>query len=326
MSAQMIYAIKNKNMDIIDNLIYKKQNIDMVDNNNNSALIHAIQHKWIECGIKLIQCGSNPNIINNKNQSALSLSINYDLYDIVILLNKYKVYIRETEINLLVANDKYYDIIKNAICIYNFDISMLLITALTNRQIKNAKLLLDEKICNVNVRDQSTLQTPLMIAIKIKSLEMVNELIKKKCNLNIQDMNGWTALMYATCTKQVNIVELLLKHNCNIKLVSNLGTSALSIGCEMQNIEIVRMLCFAYIEQKDNSFEKFTITEVDKMINIKIIENFLNNHNIKFFSYNDEIKNIIKQNDNIFAKSFNSDLADLNIIEIIISYIIGQIK
>uniref|UniRef100_A0A452IC59 Kinase D interacting substrate 220 n=1 Tax=Gopherus agassizii TaxID=38772 RepID=A0A452IC59_9SAUR len=59
-------------------------------------------------------------------------------------------------------------------------------------------------------------QTPLMLAAEQGNLEIVQELLKKGANCNLEDADNWTALISAAKEGYVDIVEELL--NCNVNL------------------------------------------------------------------------------------------------------------
>ncbi|MEQ2168630.1 hypothetical protein GOODEAATRI_016775 [Goodea atripinnis] len=58
-------------------------------------------------------------------------------------------------------------------------------------------------------------QTPLMLAAEQGSLEIVQELIRRGANVNLDDVGGWTALMWAAYKGRVEVTRLLLEHGAN---------------------------------------------------------------------------------------------------------------
>ncbi len=81
---------------------------------------------------------------------------------------------------------------------------------------------------DVNVRDKSTFQTPVMIAVQANRVTSLRLLLKASANPNLQDRNGRTALMSAAGVSDLAMVKLLLEHGADTKIEDNSGYTALT--------------------------------------------------------------------------------------------------
>ncbi len=72
--------------------------------------------------------------------------------------------------------------------------------------------------------------------------DIVDALIGKKCNLDLRDKNGFTAVMKAADKGHMGIVEVLLAHKCNLDLRNNKGRTALGIAKRRDDDEIVELI------------------------------------------------------------------------------------
>ncbi|KPP71406.1 hypothetical protein Z043_109695 [Scleropages formosus] len=60
-------------------------------------------------------------------------------------------------------------------------------------------------------------QTPLMLAAEQGSLEIVQELIRRGANVNLDDVDCWTALISASKEGHVEVVKELLENGAYIE-------------------------------------------------------------------------------------------------------------
>lgn len=102
-------------------------------------------------------------------------------------------------------------------------------------------------------------RTSLMYASRntrcIGSENEVEILLQNNADVNIQDMNGWTALMHAIETKIYSTdrtVKLLLDYNANVNLVNNDGDNAL-------------ILCLRNFEETTNETIKMILEKTDSV-------------------------------------------------------------
>ncbi|XP_052001471.1 kinase D-interacting substrate of 220 kDa isoform X1 [Xyrauchen texanus] len=85
-------------------------------------------------------------------------------------------------------------------------------------------------------------QTPLMVASEQGSLEIVQELIKRGANINLDDIDCWTALISAAKEGHAGVVKELLENNANVEHRDMGGWSALMWAAYKGREEVARLL------------------------------------------------------------------------------------
>uniref|UniRef100_A0A667XN04 Kinase D interacting substrate 220 n=1 Tax=Myripristis murdjan TaxID=586833 RepID=A0A667XN04_9TELE len=83
-----------------------------------------------------------------------------------------------------------------------------------------------DKFKEVDSRGDNGL-TPLMVAAEQGSLEIVRELIRRGANVNLDDVDCWTALISAAKEGHIDVVRELLENNANLEHRDMGGWSAL---------------------------------------------------------------------------------------------------
>ncbi|EDN06908.1 ankyrin repeat protein [Histoplasma capsulatum] len=87
--------------------------------------------------------------------------------------------------------------------------------------------------------------TPLMIAASLKDSEgdpIIELLLRKDADVNMQSVNGQNALHFASSKVNVSTVRLLLAHNCSARLKDNRGQLALHRAAAVGSVPIIKML------------------------------------------------------------------------------------
>ncbi len=100
-----------------------------------------------------------------------------------------------------------------------------LMQAVMRNDPKMVNMLLD-KGARIDQKNFYTELTPLMMAVDNGSLEMVELLIARKANLNLQDERGRSALMHASAARQSKIAERLLRAGADSTLKDKQGRTA----------------------------------------------------------------------------------------------------
>ncbi|XP_035888622.1 KN motif and ankyrin repeat domain-containing protein 3 isoform X2 [Phyllostomus discolor] len=96
---------------------------------------------------------------------------------------------------------------------------------------------------NVNAKASQTGQTALMLAISHGRQDMVAALLACGADVNVQDVDGATALMCASEYGHLETVQLLLAQpGCDPTLLDNEGTSALAMALEAEQDEVATLL------------------------------------------------------------------------------------
>jgi ankyrin repeat protein len=90
---------------------------------------------------------------------------------------------------------------------------------------KNAEVLKILDDTGVDAADNFN-RTALMNAALYNNLELVQELIKRKANLDLQDKIGYTALHFAAQEAHVDMVKMLLDNGANPNLADKHGNTA----------------------------------------------------------------------------------------------------
>jgi ankyrin repeat protein len=83
--------------------------------------------------------------------------------------------------------------------------------------------------------------TPLMLAARYNYVDIVKELLGRRCDVNRVDVKGWSALMHASLYA-VESAEALIKHGADPDIRSELGITSLMIASQYGCIPIVCML------------------------------------------------------------------------------------
>uniref|UniRef100_A0A6Q2Y9N0 KAP NTPase domain-containing protein n=1 Tax=Esox lucius TaxID=8010 RepID=A0A6Q2Y9N0_ESOLU len=98
-----------------------------------------------------------------------------------------------------------------------------------------------DKFRDVDSRSENGL-TPLMVAAEQGSLEMVQELIRRGANVNLDDVDCWTALISAAKEGHVDVVRDLLANNANLEHRDMGGWSALMWAAYKGRVEVAKLL------------------------------------------------------------------------------------
>lgn len=117
--------------------------------------------------------------------------------------------------------------------------------------IKKIKQLIEEDVVLLNKKNEYG-YTILFLAIEHSCKEIIEFLIGKNVDLDIQDNSGNTALMLSSQYNYKDIVKLLLKKGAKSNIFNEAKQSALMIASKNNNIEIVKLL----IEKNPEANEK----------------------------------------------------------------------
>ncbi|KAJ8303828.1 hypothetical protein KUTeg_018621 [Tegillarca granosa] len=72
--------------------------------------------------------------------------------------------------------------------------------------------------CNVNLRDKSGLTALMYVCMEADRLDVVRLIAKhKKCNPNVQDNEGYTAAMHAVAASNAHALKILVKPSSSSK-------------------------------------------------------------------------------------------------------------
>ncbi|XP_067311449.1 kinase D-interacting substrate of 220 kDa B isoform X1 [Pseudorasbora parva] len=98
-----------------------------------------------------------------------------------------------------------------------------------------------DKYREVDTRSENG-QTALMVASEQGSLEIVQELIRRGANVNLDDIDCWTALISAAKEGHAEVVKELLENNANVEHRDMGGWSALMWAAYKGRVEVAHLL------------------------------------------------------------------------------------
>ncbi|XP_045065122.1 kinase D-interacting substrate of 220 kDa B isoform X2 [Coregonus clupeaformis] len=98
-----------------------------------------------------------------------------------------------------------------------------------------------DKFKEVDSRSENG-QTSLMVASEQGSVEMVQELIRRGANVNLDDVDCWTALISAAKEGHVEVVKELLANNASLEHRDMGGWSALMWASYKGRVEVAQLL------------------------------------------------------------------------------------
>jgi ankyrin repeat protein len=100
-----------------------------------------------------------------------------------------------------------------------------------NNQVKEVEQALLKEEADVNQQDELGLTTPLISAVYLENIEIVELLLKNGADPNFQsNNNGWTALLTAAATNNLDIVKLLLQNGANPDMQTAKHQTAYDLG------------------------------------------------------------------------------------------------
>ncbi|XP_063783245.1 ankyrin repeat and SOCS box protein 15-like isoform X2 [Pseudophryne corroboree] len=106
--------------------------------------------------------------------------------------------------------------------------------------IENVKALLEKGVWpnTKNSRGES----PLLIAVRISSYDMVTTLISYNCTINQPCVKRWSAMHEAAKQGSSAIIALLLKNGGNVSLKDGFGVTPLGVAAEFGHCEVLEQL------------------------------------------------------------------------------------
>ena len=215
LNKEIFEVIENGDYHTLINLLEKGININILDDNGNTALHLASTPEIVKL---LLDKGANPEARNNQNDTPLIFaSFNDNTESVKLLLEK------GADPNAQNSNG-----------------NTPLIFASSNDNTESVKLLL-EKGANPEARNNQN-DTPLIFASFNDNTESIKLLLEKGADPNTQNSNGNTALIIASLNNYTKLVKLLLEKGANLEVQNNNGDASLSIASSSNNIEIVKLL------------------------------------------------------------------------------------
>ena len=219
---QLIGAIIDNNIRLVNALINDGVNINYQDNKKNTPLIIALLNNNTDiANILLSRPDINVNIQNNHGDTAFFVAIAYKNNYIATILGS------RSDINVNLQND-------------NNDTALTI--SIFNKNDELTKKLLERDDIDVNLQTKHG-NTALILASE-KNIEIVRLLLAKDgINLNLQNTYGNTALMAAKGPDANRIIEVLLgMPDINVNIQNNEGNTVLIDQLTRNNTEVVKLL------------------------------------------------------------------------------------
>ncbi|KAJ6252357.1 ankyrin repeat-containing protein [Anaeramoeba flamelloides] len=126
----------------------------------------------------------------------------------------------------------------------------LLIMATESGHLGIVNILLQQN-ADVNLLNTKTGQSPIIIAIKLKKMQIIELFLSKNPNLEIIDKHSNTALTLSIENKLIDVIPKLMKKNININYHLKTGDTPLSMAIKKGLFKIVKLFL-----QKVNPKEK----------------------------------------------------------------------
>lgn len=242
---ELIEAAINSNLDELKELIKSNININYKDQYGNTALMYAVKNGDIDIVNYLLLKGADPNIINNLQQTSLILAVDRDNLS-NILDKSYS----SKELELLFKSDNNYPIVRSLLIkganpnLRDYLGRTPLYLAAEYGDLRCLNLLLGVHSVDVNIKDIFG-YTPLMAACRTNQKNIVKILVKHpniKLNAqstgltslsnsnNLNEGTGLTALMVAASMNRATIVKMLLRAGADYKITDYNGRNALDIA------------------------------------------------------------------------------------------------
>ena len=279
------YAIKFKKIDIINEILDNKINLNYKDLENNTVLhqiISIIDDSNIDIINKMIKNRISINVVNKFGQNALHIAIEYKNYNVCKLLLLHNIDINVgtieyqlTPLLLSVILDEF-EICK-LLLEYNVDINQqdsngnsVLHHAIDKHSIKFINLFNDVDYNLVNIDGNTALHLFFENNYNLQELESYNfKRFLEKAKLNIQNNQGKTVIYYIIESDiWENYIDILLKRNINIFIQDINGLTPFDI-----------------IKNKFNSkYDKFINMIAESYYNTSLIDSnryYINNSNLK---------------------------------------------
>jgi len=220
-STGLMVACYNNQENIIQYLLDHGADPNEQDSTGNNSLIYACQMGNSNVVNLLLDHPTNIdiNMTNRNSNTALMYACQHGYEDIVKKLLQH-----HADINIKDCNE-------NTALLYSI-----------RNEFHNISVLLIENGADVNCMESENKSTALMIACQTKQHEVINALLEKNAELNIQNKYGYCPLLIAIENNDEKLVDILLKYNANVNVYDTYGNNTLMLACSIGNKKIVESL------------------------------------------------------------------------------------
>ncbi len=223
---ELIRAVQNGNLIMIQQLLSLGADINGKDKKGNTPLVTAIMSNKKDIASFLLDNGAS---LNTPAGNGITPAIAAAKKGNVTILSQ---------------------LVKNGAKINSVDRNgnSALTNAVKSNCVPCVKMLLKREM-NPNLPNGKG-NTPLMLAASNKNIAISKLLLKNNAKINLRSSNGTTALMKAAGTGNIKLVRLLLAAGANMGLTSEDGSSALSNAAENKHPDTVHLLLETAKEKK----------------------------------------------------------------------------
>lgn len=223
------------NIDFFNLIINKNPSINIQNCFGETPLIIALENKNSEIALKLIKNGADLNISNNSDKFPLQIAIENELTDVIdfITLNDYNIhpqFIDNGKMNSIINKIKYEKIAISLWKLLNkHKQSDKFSTIFMNKSIdKNWEELFNELIKDKKHLNKTDCfgETPIFEIVRKERYEMLEIIMNKADNINLQNNKGETILFISFINRNVWISNYLIENGVNPFIVNNEGKTA----------------------------------------------------------------------------------------------------
>jgi ankyrin repeat protein len=308
------YAVKFNKKSILKLLLERNARYDVIDDKGRCLLYYSIESDFLEVTKMLIDYADKSigvmlsDIRDYDGNNAIHYAISYrSIQTLKYILdsksyNVHKLYIR---------NRDGYNALHTAVKSRSADIVRLVLNKMKNPNVKSksgitalhmaiiyqytdiAKILINNQNVIIDIADDDNKLTPLHYATGFNNHVIVESLLERDADINIQDIHGNTPIVYAVKEDHKQSFDILIKHSPNINTWNNEGKFALHEAFDKgEDIEF-------YIK---HLLEDTNLSHQDSYGNT--ILHYLIANNL----WKDYIKVLERKKLNIFASNADSDM------------------
>ena len=294
------YVILYNEDELLDLILTRNIRLDILDTDGRNILYIPIKFSYNQLLIKLIEKDEKNiglpiiDIKDTLGLTALHYSIIFNNYEAFkILLDKSNIFINNNQnlnaFHICIQYNRitfFIDILSN--------ISELFINTNNNENLLQYAILFDKyefipyilkKKININNQDITNGLCALhQIVIKNK-IDIVQLFINYGANINIQDYYGNTAIHYCISEENIEILQLLLQYNPNLNLIDIDGNTPLHLY--LKNSYLEKEILQLLITKSDLNIQNNNgLTCLKNIIDLYIVDNYidlLNKKELNFF-------------------------------------------
>jgi ankyrin repeat protein len=234
-------AIKNDNTDILQNLINKKSSLNNKDIYNQSMIHFSAQLNSIKSLIMLIEIGANINLKNNNGDTALNIALKFENNEAAKILIKNKADLmlknnnQQSALYIAAQNEmtELFPLIASNSKILNESLQL----AINSNCTTVLAILLD--YANKNSAKYQIKDNLFSLAAKIGNVDIMMILIGKKTYLDQSDIYHRSALHFAVENDKYDVAKILIENGANIYKMDNFSRTPYSIAAERNQSELL---------------------------------------------------------------------------------------